>query len=225
MATPSSRPRGSPWRKSRLSWMSTRTSKECISSALIREWKRPIAKPQPSFSIPYASHARNVSERNIMRIPLIFLILIDLSVSCCAAIADEPRAGVFKAGVARRVITPAEPMWMAGYGNRNKPAEGKIHDLFVKALALEDPAGGKLVLLTSDLVGIPRDLSERVAAEVRQKTGLPRERLMLTCSHTHCGPVLLGSLIDMYDMPPEEAAKIAPYTERVRGWMVEAITA
>src|SRR6266581_116446 len=159
-----------------------------------------------------------------MRIPLIFLILIGPSCLCSMVRADEPAMAVFKAGVARRIITPAEPMWMAGYGNRNKPAEGKIHDLFVKALALEDPAGGRLVLLASDLVGIPRELSERVAAEVRQKTGLPRERLMLTCSHTHCGPVLQGSLIDMYDMPPAEAAKIAPYTERVRGWMVEAIT-
>src|SRR5438093_13387183 len=101
--------------------------------------------------------------------------------------AAEPAP--YKAGVATKIITPSEPMWMAGYGNRTKPAEGKVHDLFVKALALEDPAGGKLVLLTSDLVGIPRELSEQVAADVQRRTGLPRERLMLTCSHTHCGPV------------------------------------
>ena len=51
-----------------------------------------------------------------------------------------------KAGVASRIITPKEPMWMAGYGNRNKPAEGKLQNLYVKALALEDQAGGQLVL-------------------------------------------------------------------------------
>src|SRR5436309_1575861 len=86
------------------------------------------------------------------------------------ATAAEPGDN-FKAGVARAVITPAEPMWMAGYASRNKPAEGKVHDLYVKALALEDPAGGKLVLLTSDLVGLPRGLSEGVAADVKKKTG------------------------------------------------------
>jgi hypothetical protein len=130
----------------------------------------------------------------------------------------------FKAGLASRVITPTEPMWMAGYANRNKPAEGKVHDLHVKVLALEDEQGGRLVLLTSDLIGLPRDLSDRVAAEVRRKTGLPRERLMLTASHTHCGPVFRDSLTDMYDMPPEMAKKIPAYTERLGKAMVEAIT-
>src|SRR4051812_41955733 len=63
--------------------------------------------------------------------------------------ADKP---AWKAGVAVRKITPAEPMWLAGYADRNKPAEGKEHDLYVKALALQDPAGHKTVLLTSDLI-------------------------------------------------------------------------
>lgn len=138
-------------------------------------------------------------------------------------VAHPLPAAEFRAGVAVRAITPAEPMWLAGYANRNHPSEGKVHDLHVKALALEDAAGGKLVLLTSDLVGLPRALSEEVAAEVRRRTGLPRERLMLTCSHTHCGPVLRGSLNDMYDMPPEEEKKIGPYTDRLRGSMVEAV--
>jgi hypothetical protein len=60
--------------------------------------------------------------------------------------------------VAVRVVTPAEPMWMAGYASRVKPAEGKEQELFVKALAVEDPAGHRLVLVTSDLIGVPRSL-------------------------------------------------------------------
>ncbi len=114
-------------------------------------------------------------------------------------------------------------MWMAGYGSRNKPAEGKLTELYVKALALEDPHGGRLVLLTSDLVGIPRSLSEAVAVEVKKRKGLPRERLMLSVSHTHCGPVLNDSLRTMYDMPAEEAKKIEPYTAKVKDWMIDAI--
>ncbi|HMC67215.1 MAG TPA: neutral/alkaline non-lysosomal ceramidase N-terminal domain-containing protein [Gemmataceae bacterium] len=139
------------------------------------------------------------------------------------SLAAEPHE--FKAGVASRVITPAGPHWMSGYANRNKPASTKIHDLRVKALALEDPAGGKLVILTSDLVGIPRGLSVAVAEEVHKQTGLPRDRLMLTCSHTHCGPVVRDNLADMYEMPPEEAAKIGPYTDKLREWMIETVVA
>jgi neutral ceramidase len=137
--------------------------------------------------------------------------------------AAEPKPAEWKAGVAVQIITPEQPMWMAGYGNRNKPSEGKLTDLYVKVLALEDPHGGRLVLLTSDLVGIPRSLSEPVAEEVRKRTGLPRERLMLTVSHTHCGPVLRDSLHTMYDMPPDEAAKIGPYTEKLKNWMIDTI--
>jgi Neutral/alkaline non-lysosomal ceramidase, N-terminal len=137
--------------------------------------------------------------------------------------ADEPAR--FKAGVATKVITPAAPMWMSGYANRDHPAEGKVHDLYAKALALEDGAGTRLTLLTTDLVGLPRGLSKAVAEDVERRTGLPRANLMLTASHTHCGPVLRESLIDMYDMPPGEAAKIKPYTEQLRGWLVEVMTA
>jgi hypothetical protein len=138
-----------------------------------------------------------------------------------SAQAAEP-AG-WKAGVAVQDITPGQPMWMAGYGARNKPAEGKLTDLYVKALALEAPDGGRFVLLTSDLVGIPRALAEPVAAEVRKRKALPRERLMLTVSHTHCGPVLNDALRTMYDMPADEASKIEPYTAKVKGWMIDVI--
>jgi hypothetical protein len=151
------------------------------------------------------------------------LLIFIISVVFVAPAAAADRG--WKAGVAVQVITPSEPMWMAGYGARNKPAEGKLHDLFVKALALEDAGGNRLVLLTSDLVGIPRELAEDVCAEVSKRTGLKREQIMLTASHTHCGPVTRDALLLMYPMPDEEAKKIAPYTDKLRGWMVETIVA
>src|SRR5262245_21684616 len=138
---------------------------------------------------------------------------------CPAADAD---AG-FKAGVARVLITPSEPMWMSGYASRNKPAEGKVHDLWAKALAIQDPSGGKIVLVTTDLVGLTRGLTEDVAGQVQKKTGLPRERLMFGASHTHCGPVIRDNLTDMYDMPPEEAKKIPAYTEKLRGQLTDIV--
>ncbi len=152
-------------------------------------------------------------------------ILFALSILAAGplALAAEPKSAHWKAGVAVQVITPEGSMWMAGYGNRNKPSEGKLTELYVKALALEDPHGARLVLLTSDLVGIPRELSEAVAAEVMRRTRLPRERLLFTVSHTHCGPVLSNPLRGMYDMPAEEAKKIGPYTEKVKGWMIDVM--
>ena len=80
----------------------------------------------------------------------------------------------WKAGVAVRVITPEVTMWMAGYAGRKGPAEGKEHDLYVKALAIEDPSGRRAVLLTSDLIGIPRSLAVRVRAEAKKKLKLDK---------------------------------------------------
>ncbi|MBM3877491.1 MAG: hypothetical protein FJ386_12340, partial [Verrucomicrobia bacterium] len=43
----------------------------------------------------------------------------------------------WQAGVAKSVITPEKAVWLAGYGSKRVP-DGKLHDLWMKALALED---------------------------------------------------------------------------------------
>jgi hypothetical protein len=65
-----------------------------------------------------------------------------------------------RAGVASVVITPQQSMWMAGYVARTKPSDGKVHDLHAKAIALEDFQGGRLIIVTVDLLGIPRSLRD-----------------------------------------------------------------
>ncbi len=84
------------------------------------------------------------------------------SVPARAAQAQE----TWKAGVATVVTTPEYSMWMAGYAARNKPSEGKVHDLNAKALALEDTAGTRFVIVTVDLIGFPRDFRDAVEKEV-----------------------------------------------------------
>jgi neutral ceramidase len=125
-------------------------------------------------------------------------------------------AAEYKAGVATAVITPAVPMWMAGYASRTKPADGKVHDLYAKALCLDDGEGHVLLLLTTDLIGLTRSISEDVVKTVFAETKLPRSAIMLTASHTHSGPVLRENLADMYDMPPAEAEKVTAYTAHLK---------
>lgn len=115
----------------------------------------------------------------------------------------------WKAGVARVQITPEQPMWMSGYGGRTKPAEGTLHDLWVKALALEDPRGNRAVILAADLVGIDAGLSERI----RRRIGLPRESVLIACSHTHTGPMVSHNLQAMFDLPAAERKKIDDYAD------------
>src|SRR5688572_25107151 len=81
--------------------------------------------------------------------------------------AEAQDAG-WKAGVARAIVTPEKGVWLAGYGSK-RPPDGKLHDLWMKALALEDPAGQRVVLVTSDFQGVPKEMSDRVFVQLRKK--------------------------------------------------------
>ncbi|HET6328847.1 MAG TPA: neutral/alkaline non-lysosomal ceramidase N-terminal domain-containing protein [Planctomycetaceae bacterium] len=130
---------------------------------------------------------------------------------------------LWKVGTAKAVITPKERLWMAGYSSRTSPADATLHELYVRVLALEDTQGHRAVLVSSDLLGIPRSISENVSQAVASKFGLPREALMLNASHTHCGPVLRGALYDAY--PLEEAQKklIADYSSELESTIVRSV--
>lgn len=119
-----------------------------------------------------------------MKTPLAALLALQLS--RLLAHADDPPP--WKAGSASVIITPDTDMTMAGYAARNKPSEGKAQDLFAKALAIEDAAGGRFVVVTMDLIGVPRDLRAHLEKRAADAWSLPREGLLLNASHTHCGP-------------------------------------
>ena len=86
------------------------------------------------------------------------------------------------------MITPAQPMWMAGYASRTNMSQGNFQELFAKALALEDERGGRLVIVTLDLIGVPRTLRKSLEVRVQKAWQLPPEGLLLNASHTHSGP-------------------------------------
>lgn len=95
----------------------------------------------------------------------------------------------WRAAVGAVVITPKASLWMGGYAARDKPADEKIHDLFAKVLVVEDLDGNRLVIVTTDLLGITRELRMAVETQVKQY-GVERKSLLMNASHTHCGPEL-----------------------------------
>ncbi len=94
----------------------------------------------------------------------------------------------WKAGVATVILTPDQPMWMAGFAARTNVSQGKSTELYGKALCLEDAQGTRLVIITLDLISVPRALRNGVEAALRKEHNLPREALLMNCSHTHSGP-------------------------------------
>lgn len=129
----------------------------------------------------------------------------------------------YRAGVARRDITPAESIWLSGYASRTKPSEGVAAKLYVKALAIEDGRKGRAVIVTSDLIGFPRSLADLIAARALKEHKLSREGLLLNASHTHTGPVVWPNLVTMWNLPPAEEAKLKAYAQRLAGEFVAVI--
>lgn len=99
-------------------------------------------------------------------------------------------AGEFRAGVAAVKITPPKGAPMAGY-YFNRAAEGVHDDLYAKALVFESN-GAKSAVVACDIEELSRPTVERARSRIESVTGIPGGRVMISATHTHTGPVLLG---------------------------------
>jgi len=129
----------------------------------------------------------------------------------------------WKAGTAKTVITPKQPLWMAGYATRTHPADGTLHDLYMRVLALEDAAGRRAVIVSSDLLGIPRSIAENVTAAIEKQYNLSRAQVMLNASHTHTGPVLRSALYDAYPIDEQKKKRIEAYSTELEATIVRTV--
>ena len=132
------------------------------------------------------------------------------------------RAHSGKLESAKAIITPETPVWLAGYGSKREP-DGKLHDLWVKTLALEDGKGHRAVLVTTDHMGIPKGLYESMCRKAKDRFGLERSQIMFTFSHNHCGPRLRGDLVDYYPFEEGQVKLVADYTDRVDEIMMQTV--
>lgn len=128
----------------------------------------------------------------------------------------------WQVGLARRVITPQTAVWLAGYGTRRVP-EGTIHDLWAKVMAIGEPHGRRVVLVTTDHMGMSRTVYDAIYEEVQRRYGLDWAEFMLTFSHNHCGPCLTDDLVDYYPSDDEQRRLVAEYSKWMSGQVVDAV--
>ncbi len=127
------------------------------------------------------------------------------------------------AGVARTIITPPIGIHLTGFAGR-PPSTGIHDDLWATALVLAERVPGsaapsseqesqssttqraadagsgseqdsRIALVTLDLLGLYGEtLAPAIKARIQEVTGIPPERVLLSCSHTHYGPVVAGGV-------------------------------
>jgi neutral ceramidase len=131
----------------------------------------------------------------------------------------------WQAGAASGVITPSEMLWMAGYGSRDRPADGKTTELFSKALVLEAANKSKVIIVTLDLVGIDRELATEVRNAIAARYSVDASRVMICCSHTHSGPVVKRNLgpLHYYRLNQSQRKQIEQYADKLRDTIVDVV--
>lgn len=148
-----------------------------------------------------------------------FLTLLPVCLVGAAGTLPEWRAGVSTVS-----LNPDElPMWMSGFGGRPGPTSEIGASLHAKALAVEHRTGGRFVIVTTDLLGIPRVLRKEVGARVAREFGLPDDALLINASHTHCGPELRAVDTALARVDPERAATVARYQSHVAARLVRVV--
>jgi neutral ceramidase len=159
------------------------------------------------------------------RIPCIAAIVFTLSLAGWSPGVVRAAEDGWRAGLASAEITPEGPIWMAGYASRNKPSEGVLADLHAKALALEDAAGDRAVLVTSDVIGYNARVADLVFRRIVEKTGLERRQVLLNPSHTHSGPVIGVPGATGYGLEGDQAERVHQYTEKLAGQLADLAAA
>src|SRR6185295_16282401 len=129
----------------------------------------------------------------------------------------------YKAGAASVCFTPDEPFWLAGYAVRTAPARGKISDLFVSALALEDETGQRFVIASAEIIVVNAEISQRVAELVQTRHGLSRHQLLLAATHTHYAPEFRKDKQLFFHIPDEYGAKLPAVADKLVAAFTDAI--
>jgi neutral ceramidase len=120
----------------------------------------------------------------------------------------------FRAGVAHVDITPPPGIWLSGYASRTRPADSVAQKLWAKALVLDD-GKKRAVIVTTDLIGLPRAITDLVSLRVIKEYNLDRAGIVFNSSHIHSGPVIRSNLTTMFDLPPEQEQRVREYTQKL----------
>jgi len=116
------------------------------------------------------------------------------------------------AGTGRREITPVQPLFLVGYPHTPRTLQG-VHDpLYATALCLKS-AGECLMLVSVDTLFVTRETAARCREAIFAATGVAAERILISATHTHSGPVTFQYLSMSSDpvLPPPDPQYMAQF--------------
>lgn len=153
-------------------------------------------------------------------LPLLTLLCLPLLVLLTTAAltarrpdAPSPNPKPFRAGALVTDISPVKfPVIVNGMFTE-RVADKVVDPLTARALALDD-GETTIVFCVVDTCMMPRDVIDKAKALAAEATGVPAERMLVSATHTHSAPSVMGCLGSRMD--PE-------YTAFLPGKIAEAI--
>ena len=149
--------------------------------------------------------------------------VVALIVGACVTCNAAGQEADWRIGIAKVKITPQRPVLMAGYASRTDASREVAGDLFVKAMAIEDAQKNRAIIITADIIGFRKDVTEQIAARIMQKHRLKRDALLFNASHTHSGPDM--SIDAEAAKKSEGHASTHAWIEQFKDRTVEAVNA
>lgn len=110
-------------------------------------------------------------------------------------VAEE---GSFRVGYSKVNITPSQPMVLEGYGSvgdKERFHEQVLDYIYLTCVAISDQKDNTVLMYSVDVVNIVETVITNMKVSVSEATGIPKENLFFTATHTHSAPksVDLGS--------------------------------
>jgi dienelactone hydrolase len=126
---------------------------------------------------------------------------------------EKETTALFRAGAATVDITPQVLPVIINGGMAERTADKVVDPLHARCLVLDDGTT-RIALVVVDSCMLPRDLLDQAKAMASQATGILPEHILISATHTHSAPSVMGCL----GSDPDQR-----YRQQLPDWIVAAI--
>ena len=127
-------------------------------------------------------------DQNMNRNPNRHRVVLVASIVLLCSLSQGLAFGAFRAAVAVRDVTPEKMLPVSGGVGPSQSVTRTISQLTVRALVL-DNAGTRVALCSTDFLGFPAVLGDKVRARVQ---GIPPHNVLIGATHCHSAPDCYG---------------------------------
>jgi neutral ceramidase len=172
---------------------------------------------EPALMLTGQSNVKPKYSMNMKNVKSLKILVLAFFLAGSAAMGSD-----ISVGIARTDITPPLPFWLTGY-TRNSKSSQVVQRLWAKALVFEESPKSRVVIVTTDILGLSHEITEAVSKRINRKYGITRAQLLMNSSHTHSGPLIWPNLSMTFNLSPEDLREVSQYSQKLTDDLVAII--